>query len=70
MSLPKIHEVRNLNDEEIIEETLLVKKKIFDLKLKKSTRQSFKPHLFKHAHHRLSQLLTVQREREINKLTK
>nr|WDA98997.1 ribosomal protein L29 [Sciadococcus taiwanensis] len=65
MSMPKIQEVRNLTNEEIQEEIILVKKQIFELKLKRSTRQAFKPHLFRHAHHRLSQLFTVKREREI-----
>nr|WDB00720.1 ribosomal protein L29 [Cavernulicola chilensis] len=69
MSLPKIDEVRKLTNEQITEEILLSKKQIFDLRLKKNTRQSFTPHLFRHANHRLSQLFTVRKEREREILT-
>jgi large subunit ribosomal protein L29 len=63
MSLSKVSEIRELSDEKLSEEILAVKKQLFQLRLQKATRQLNKPHLFKHANHRLSQLLTVETER-------
>ena len=64
MPLPKIAEARELNDERLVEEIVAVKKQLFQLRLQKATRQLEKPHQFKHARHRLSQLLTVEGERK------
>ena len=65
MALPKIEDARKLSDEELAEEILAVKRELFQLRLEQATRRLEKPHLFKHAKHRLAQLLTVEREREI-----
>ena len=65
MALPKIADARNLSDEELAEEILAVKRELFQLRLEQATRRLEKPHLFKHAKHRMAQLLTVEREREI-----
>ena len=65
MALPKIEEARKLSDEELAEEILAVKRELFQLRLEPATRRLEQPHLFKHTKHRLSQLLTVEREREI-----
>jgi large subunit ribosomal protein L29 len=65
MALPKIEDARNLSDEELGEEILAVKRELFQLRLEQATRRLEKPHLFKHTKHRLAQLLTVEREREI-----
>ena len=65
MALPKIAEARKLSDEELAEEILAVKRQLFQLRLEQATRRLEKPHLFKHAKHRMAQLLTVEREREI-----
>ncbi|NJL61869.1 MAG: 50S ribosomal protein L29 [Methylacidiphilales bacterium] len=64
MPLPKISEARELTDERLVEEILAVKKQLFQLRLQKATRQLEKPHQFRHARHRLSQLLTVENERK------
>jgi large subunit ribosomal protein L29 len=64
MPLPKISEARELNDERLGEEIVAVKRQLFQLRLQKATRQLEKPHQFKHARHRLSQLLTVEGERQ------
>ena len=64
MPLPKISEAREFSDEQLVEEILAVKKQLFQLRLQKATRQLEKPHQFKHARHRLSQLLTVEGERK------
>ncbi|CAM9110677.1 unnamed protein product [Chrysoparadoxa australica] len=63
MSLPKIKEIISLTDEELDREIVNSKKQLFELRLKSATRQSFKPHSFKHAKHRLSQLLMVKNQR-------
>ncbi|WP_019508896.1 50S ribosomal protein L29 [Pleurocapsa sp. PCC 7319] len=65
MALPKIEDARKLSDEELAEEILAVKRELFQLRLEQATRRLEKPHLFKHTKHRLSQLLTVEREREL-----
>jgi large subunit ribosomal protein L29 len=72
MPLPKIEDVRKLSDEELAAEVLNLKKQLFQLRLEQATNRLEKPHLFKHTKHRLSQLLTVERERElgINRETK
>nr|AAT41881.1 50S ribosomal subunit L29 [Fremyella diplosiphon Fd33] len=46
------------------EEIVAVKRQLFQLRLQKATRQLDKPHQFKHARHRLAQLLTVEGERK------
>ncbi len=65
MPLPKIEEARNLNDEALSEQILAAKRELFDLRMQKGTRQLEKPHQFKHVKHRLAQLLTVERERQL-----
>ncbi|MDJ0729227.1 MAG: 50S ribosomal protein L29 [Crocosphaera sp.] len=66
MALPKIEEVRKLNDQELAEEILATKRKLFDLRFQQATRQLEKTHEFKHTRHRMAQLLTVERERQLN----
>ena len=64
MPLPKISEARELSDAQLAEEIVAVKKQLFQLRLQKATRQLDKPHQFRHARHRLAQLLTVESERQ------
>lgn len=64
MALPKISEARELTDEQLQTEIVVVKKQLFQLRLQASTRQLEKPHEFRHARHRLAQLLTVETERK------
>ena len=68
MPLPKIEEARNLGDQELADQIVAVKKQLFTLRMQKGTRQLEKPHLFKHGRHQLSQLLTVERERQLKKV--
>jgi large subunit ribosomal protein L29 len=63
MSLPKIKEILLLENAELEKEIQAAKKQLFDLRLRQATRQSFKPHSFRHTKHRLGQLLMVKRER-------
>lgn len=66
MALPKIGDIRELTDEQLTEEIAGVKKELFNLRFQKATRQletGF--HQFKHLRHKLSQLMTVERERQL-----
>jgi large subunit ribosomal protein L29 len=65
MALPKIEDARQLSDEELVEEILAVKRELFQFRLEQGTRRLEKPHLFKHAKHRLAQLMTVERQRQL-----
>jgi large subunit ribosomal protein L29 len=65
MPLPKIEEARSLSNEELAEQIVAVKRQLFELRMQKGTRQLEKPHQFKHARHRLAQLMTVERERQL-----
>ncbi|NCR16970.1 MAG: 50S ribosomal protein L29 [Microcystis aeruginosa LL13-03] len=69
MALPKIAEVRKMSDEEIVAAILAAKKKLFELRLQQATRRLEKTHEFKHTRHRLGQLLTVERERQLAQST-
>lgn len=66
MALPKISDTRSLSDSELAEAILKEKRFLFELRFKQGTRQPVKPHEFRHAKHRLSQLMTVERERQLN----
>lgn len=65
MPLPKIDEIRDLNDEELSDRILETKKELFQLRFQKATRQLEGTHQFKHLRHRLAQLLTVERQRQL-----
>ncbi|MEA5532720.1 50S ribosomal protein L29 [Crocosphaera sp. XPORK-15E] len=65
MALPKIAEARKLSDQELAEEILAAKRKLFDLRFQQATRRLEKTHEFKHTRHRMAQLLTVERERQL-----
>ena len=57
MTLPKYKELNSLNNlVEIDNEIFILQKSLFDLKIKRSTNQTIKPHLFVHAKRRLAQL--------------
>ncbi|MEG3986941.1 50S ribosomal protein L29 [Microcoleus sp. Pol7_A1] len=65
MSLPKIKEARDLSDAALAEQILAAKRQLMELRLQQATGRMEKPHLFKHAKHRVAQLMTVERERQI-----
>lgn len=65
MPLPKIEDARKLNDDELGAEILAAKRKLFQLRLEQATRRLEKTHEFKHTRHRLAQLMTVERERQM-----
>jgi large subunit ribosomal protein L29 len=57
MSLPKYSDLIKLdNIADIDQEIFLLQKNLFDLRIKRSTNQSVKPHLFKHTKRRIAQL--------------
>jgi len=66
MALPKIEDARRLNDEELAAEIVVAKRQLFELRLKQATQQLEKTHEFKHIKHRIAQLLTVERERQLD----
>ncbi len=69
MALSKIKEARSLSDEELLNAIAETKRELFQLRFQKATRQLDKQvHQFKHLRHRLSQLMTVQRERQLDAL--
>nr|QVY58446.1 50S ribosomal protein L29 [Kappaphycus striatus] len=59
MSFQKIENIKKLNIEEIEKNIIKIKKEIFDLQIKKYTRQSLKNHVFKHKKHQLAQFMTL-----------
>ncbi len=65
MPLPKINEVRDLSDQELEEQIVATKRQLFELRFQKGTRQLEKSHQFKHVRHRLAQLMTIERERQL-----
>jgi large subunit ribosomal protein L29 len=65
MPLPKIEEIRDLSDQELSDRIVETKQELFQLRFQKATRQLEKPHQFKHLRHRLAQLMTIERERQL-----
>ncbi len=67
MPLPKIQEFRELTDADLDTAIADAKKELFQLRFQKGTRRMDKPHQFKHLKHKLSQLMTLERERALKK---
>lgn len=65
MPLPKIEDARNLSDGELADAILAAKRELFQLRLQQATRRLEKPHQFRHVRHRIGQLMTVERERQL-----
>ncbi|NJN72855.1 MAG: 50S ribosomal protein L29 [Limnothrix sp. RL_2_0] len=65
MPLPKIEDARKLNDQELSDEIAAVKKQLFELRLQQATGRLEKTHEFKHNRHRLAQLMTIERQRQL-----
>jgi large subunit ribosomal protein L29 len=64
MAFLNFSELKSFDDAKLNGEILEVKKQLFDLRLKKATRQSFKPHLFKHNKRKVAQLLTLESQKK------
>ena len=66
MPMPKISEARELDDQALETAIVDTKKKLFNLRFQQATRQLESGlHQFKHERHRLAQLMTVLRERQL-----
>jgi large subunit ribosomal protein L29 len=63
MTFSTFDDIKNVDNENLVKTIESAKKDLFDLRLKKATRQSFKSHLFKHTKRKIAQLLTLQSER-------
>ena len=61
MTLPKYKDLNNLvNISDIDKEIFLLQKNLFDLRIKRSTNQTNKPHLFTHTHLVQIQVMLLQ----------
>jgi large subunit ribosomal protein L29 len=58
-----MRELRSLSPEEVTTQIQELKRQLFDLRFQKATRQAVQSHQFKHARHKLAQLMTLQQER-------
>ena len=70
MNLPQFSDITSLSNNEISEEIIKTENKLFNLRFKKATRQTFKSHEIKHEKRRLAQLktfLTSQLQERENK---
>ena len=59
MSIPQFTEIISLSKNEISEEIIKTENKLFNLRFKKATRQTFKSHEIKNARRLLAQLKTL-----------
>jgi large subunit ribosomal protein L29 len=64
MAFLSLNELKKLDNEGLTKEIINTKKELFELRLKKATRQSFKPHLFKHNKRKVAQLLTLESQKQ------
>ena len=55
-------EINALDAETLEKEIIKVSQELVNLRVKKATRQEFKPHEFKHTKRKLAQLLTLQKQ--------
>nr|BBK20554.1 ribosomal protein L29 [Cryptomonas sp. SAG 977-2f] len=58
------NELEKFTNEAISAKIIGLKKELFELRLKKATKQSFKPHLFKHIKRKIAQLHTFQTKKK------
>jgi large subunit ribosomal protein L29 len=64
MAFTSFEEFSKLTNEVLSTEVLLAKKQLFELRLQRATRQSFKSHSFKHLKRKIAQLLTIESARK------
>lgn len=68
MNLSKFNTIISLSNDEIIKEICSIENIIFNLQLKKSTRQTFKVHELRNNKRKLAQLKTLSKIREKDNL--
>ena len=59
MGVPQFNDIISLSNAEISEAIIETENRLFNLRFKKATRQSFKSHDIKHTKRRLAQLKTL-----------
>ncbi len=59
MGVPQFNDISSLSNSEISEAIIETENRLFNLRFKKATRQSFKSHEIKNAKRRLAQLKTL-----------
>ena len=64
MAFLPLSDLKSFDNETLTKEIVAAKKQLFELRLKKATRQSFKPHLFKHNKRKIAQLLTLESQKQ------
>jgi large subunit ribosomal protein L29 len=64
MAFTSFEELSKLSDDVLATEILEAKKQLFELRLQRATRQSFKSHSFKHLKRKVAQLLTIESSRK------
>ena len=64
MAFTSFEELNKLTDDALSTEILETKKQLFELRLQRATRQSFKSHSLKHLKRKVSQLLTIESKRK------
>jgi large subunit ribosomal protein L29 len=64
MAFTSFDELNKMTDEALSTEILATKKQLFELRLQRATRQSFKSHSFKHLKRKVAQLLTIESSRK------
>ena len=64
MAFLPLSKLKSFDKETLTTEIVSAKKQLFELRLKKATRQSFKPHLFKHNKRKIAQLLTLESQQQ------
>ncbi len=64
MSFSNFNDLQKLTNEELKQEILKEKKKLFDLRIKKSTNQVFLSHFFKHIRHKIKQIFLIKQQRK------
>jgi large subunit ribosomal protein L29 len=62
MALSKMSDLRALSSDDVETQIQELKRQLFDLRFQKATRQTVQPHQFKHARHKLAQLMTLKQE--------
>lgn len=67
MALSDFQTLKEFDKTQIQQMIVDSKKELFNLRLQKATRQSFKPHNFKHLKIKIAQLMTLETQREQNK---
>ena len=67
MAFENFSDFKDFDDAKLSEEIVNAKKSLFEIRLKKATRQTFKSNVFKHTKRKIAQLMTIERQRKENK---